>query len=144
MLSRLVIAFLPRSKCLLGASKDKYLSLFPLFLHLFAMKWWDQKPWSYFSECWVLNQLFQLSSSTFIKRLFSSFSLSAIRMVSSTYLRLLISCFRQVYTFFFLFWVSIVLLWTQLWFDLASVRDMVLLYKSLTLSAFCTLHTTLA
>ena len=38
MLSRLVIAFLPRSKCLFGASKDKYLSLFPLFPHLFAMK----------------------------------------------------------------------------------------------------------
>ena len=43
-----------------------------------------------FSECWVLSQLFQLSSFTFIKRLFSSSSLSAIRVVSSAYLRLLI------------------------------------------------------
>ena len=38
MLSRLVIAFLPRNKCLFGTSKNKYLSLFPLFPHLFAMK----------------------------------------------------------------------------------------------------------
>ena len=60
MLSGLVIAFLPRSKCLnfiatvticidFGASphQKKYnLSLFPLFPHLFAMKWWEQMPWS--------------------------------------------------------------------------------------------------
>ena len=37
-----------------GAQKIS-LSLFPLFPHLFAMKWWDQMPWS---ECWVLSQLF--------------------------------------------------------------------------------------
>ena len=56
MLSRLVIAFLPRSKRLLiatlklqwicsdfGAQEDESLSLFP---HLFAMKWWDWMPWS--------------------------------------------------------------------------------------------------
>ena len=54
------------------------------------MKWWDQMPWSSFSECWALSQLFPLSSFTFIKRLFSSSSLSAIRVVSSAYLRLLI------------------------------------------------------
>ena len=54
------------------------------------MKWWDQMPWSSFSECWALGQLFSLSSFTFIKRLFSSSSLSAIRVVSSAYLRLLI------------------------------------------------------
>ena len=57
MLSRLVIAFLPRSKCLLISwlqsqsavilepSKNS-LSLFPLFPHLFAMKWWDWMPQS--------------------------------------------------------------------------------------------------
>ena len=55
-LSRFVIAFLPRSKCLwnswlqdticryFGGQKNS-LSLFPLFLHIFAMKWWDQMPW---------------------------------------------------------------------------------------------------
>ena len=42
-------------------------------------------PWSLFSECWVLSQLY---SFTF-KRLFSSL-LSATRVVSSAYLRLLI------------------------------------------------------
>ena len=57
-LSRLVIAFLPRSKHLLISwlkspsavilepPRIKSLSLFPLFPHLFAMKWWDQIPWS--------------------------------------------------------------------------------------------------
>ena len=58
MLSRLVTAFLPRSKRLLISwlqspsavilepPQKKHLSLFPLFPHLFAMKWWDQMPWS--------------------------------------------------------------------------------------------------
>ena len=52
MLSRLVITFLPRSKCLLFHGCRHYLqsfwspekwslSWFPLFPHLFAMKWWD-------------------------------------------------------------------------------------------------------
>ena len=54
------------------------------------MEWWDQMPWSLVFECWVLSQLSSLSSSTLIKRVFSSFSISAIRMVSSAYLRLLI------------------------------------------------------
>ena len=66
------------------------LTLFPLFPHLFPMKWWDRMPWSSFSECWAISQLFPLSSFTFIKRLFSSSSLSAIRVVSSAYLRFLI------------------------------------------------------
>ena len=68
-LSRFVIAFLPRSKCLLISwlqslstvilePKKIKSSLFPLFPHLFAMKWWDQMPWSLFFECWVLSQLF--------------------------------------------------------------------------------------
>ena len=54
---------------------------------LFAMKWWI--PWSSFFECWALSQPFH-SLFTFIKRLLSSSSLSAIRVVSSAYLRLLI------------------------------------------------------
>ena len=76
--------------------------------HLFAMKRWEHMPWSFF-ECWVLSQLFHsplpfssrgclvlqmlgfkhafsFSSFTLIKRLFSSSSLSAIRVLSSTYL----------------------------------------------------------
>ena len=57
MLSRLVIAFLSRNKHLLilwlqspsavilEPKKIKF-ALFPLFPHLFAMKWWDWMPWS--------------------------------------------------------------------------------------------------
>ena len=57
MLSRLVITFLPRGKHLLiswlrstiwsdfGAPQNS-LSLFPLFPHLFAMKWWDRMLWT--------------------------------------------------------------------------------------------------
>ena len=41
-----------------GAQENKSLPLFPLFPHLFPMKWWDQMPWSLFSECWALSQLF--------------------------------------------------------------------------------------
>ena len=69
LLSRLGIAFHPRSKCLLISwlqspsavilkPPKRSLSLFPLFPHLFAMKWWDQMPWSSFSGCFVLSQLF--------------------------------------------------------------------------------------
>ena len=98
-LSKLVITFLPRSKHLLISwlqspsavileppkIKSDTVSTVP---HLFAMKWWGQMPWSSFSEYWALSQLFH-SPLTFIKRLFSSSSLSAIRVVSSAYLRLL-------------------------------------------------------
>ena len=70
MLSRLVITFLSRSKRLLISwlqspsavilepPPQKSLTLFPLFPHLFPMKWWDQMPWFSFSECWALSQLF--------------------------------------------------------------------------------------
>ena len=52
------------------------------------MKWWDRMPVFF----WMLNfkPVFSLSSFTFFKRLFSSSLLSAIRVVSSVYLRLLI------------------------------------------------------
>ena len=99
MLSRLVIGFLPRSKCLsisrLWSSTavilepKKSLSLFPLFLHLFAMKWWDRML--LILVFWMLSfkLVFSLSSFTFIKQLFSSSSFSAIRVVSPVYLKLL-------------------------------------------------------
>ena len=29
---------------------------------LFTIKWWDQMPWSLFSESWVSNQLFHFPS----------------------------------------------------------------------------------
>ena len=98
MLSTLVITSLPRSKHLLISwpqspsavilePRKIKSELFPLFPHLFAMKWWDQMPWSYFSQCWALSQFFHSPLS--IKKLFSSL-LSAVRVVSSAYLRLLI------------------------------------------------------
>ena len=62
-----------------------YFQLFPLYL-----------PWSNGARCHDLSFLiysfkpaFSLSSFTLIKRFFSSSSLSAIRVISSTYLRLL-------------------------------------------------------
>ena len=68
ILSRFVIAFLPRSKHLLMSwlqslfsdfgAQENSLSLFPFFPHLFAMKWWDWMPWSYF-----LNIKFKLAFS---------------------------------------------------------------------------------
>ena len=97
MLSRLVKTVLPRIKCLLisrlqsppavilESPKINYITV-SLFPHLFAMKWWDQ-----ILVFWMLSfkPNFSLSSFTFIKRFFSSL-LSAIRMMSSAYLRLLI------------------------------------------------------
>ena len=64
MLSSLVIAFLPRNKYLLisGLQSLSAVILEPpkIVFRCFAMKWWDQTPWSLFSECWVLSQLFTL------------------------------------------------------------------------------------
>ena len=70
-LCRFVIAFLPRSKSLLISWLQSssaailepkkincILSLFPLFYHLYAVKWWDLMPWPRFFKCWVLSQLF--------------------------------------------------------------------------------------
>ena len=68
--------------------KKKSLTLFPLFIYL---------PWSVGIGChdhrfWNVEfkPAFPLSSFTLIKRLFSSSSLSALRVVSSAYPRLLI------------------------------------------------------
>ena len=94
-LSRFVIAFFPRSMHLLISwlQSPSAVILEPLNVkcfHCFPI----YLPWSSFFECWVLSQLFHSSFSlfsfTFIKRLFSSSLLSAIRVVSSPHLRLLI------------------------------------------------------
>ena len=73
MLSRLVITFKGVSDFLFHGCNDHLQwfgspdkasqPLFPLFPHLFAMKWWDRRPWSYFSECWALSQLFHSNLS---------------------------------------------------------------------------------
>ena len=101
MLSRLVIIFLPRNKHLLCHGCNHHLQWF----------WSPQKiksntvstvspsichevmgPDALIFIFWMLSfkPTFSLSSFTFIKRLFVSSSLSAIRVVSSAYLRLLI------------------------------------------------------
>ena len=100
MLSRLVITFLPRIKRLLISwlqspsvvileakkIKSHYFYCFPIYLHEVM------GPDAMMLVFWMLSfkQGFSLSSFTFIKRLLSSSSLSAIRVVSSAYLRLLI------------------------------------------------------
>ena len=98
MLSRFVIAFLPRSKHLLISwlqspstvilepKKIKSVTVSPSICHeLMGMD-------AMILVFWMLSfkPAFTLSSFTFIKSLFSCFSLSAIRIVSSVYLRLLI------------------------------------------------------
>ena len=101
MLCRLVITFLPRSKRLLIAwlqspfavilqpqkiKSDTVSTVYPPISH--EVMW----PDAMILVFWMLSfkPTFSLSSFTFIKRLFSFSSLSAIRVVSSTYLRLLI------------------------------------------------------
>ena len=54
------------------------------------MKWWDQDAMIFIFWMLSFKPAFSFSSFTFIKRLFSSSSLSAITAVSSAYLRLLI------------------------------------------------------
>ena len=112
ILSRLVIAFISRSKHLLISwlqspsavilepkeIKSVTVSIVsPSICH--EVTRWHQMPWSHqkgphavILVFWMLSfkPTFSLSSFTFIKRLFSSFSLSAIRVVSSAHLRLLV------------------------------------------------------
>ena len=99
MLSRLVIAFLPRSKCLFnfmaavticndfGAPQNKVCHCFHCFPSY--LPWSDRSGYHDLSS-FFLKPASSLSSFTFIKRLFSSSSLSAIRVVTLAYLRLLI------------------------------------------------------
>ena len=96
-----VITFLPRSKCLLISwlqspsavilepPKIKFATVSTVSL---CTSHEVMKPDAMIFIFWMLSckPAFSLSSFTFIKRLFSSSSLSAIRMVSSAYLRLLI------------------------------------------------------
>ena len=101
VLSRFVIAFLPRSKCLLISwlqspsavilepPKIKSLPVSIVYASIcHEVMGLDAMIFVF----WMLSfkPAFLLSSFTFIKRLFSSSLVSAIRVVSSAYLRLLI------------------------------------------------------
>jgi len=100
MLSRFVLAFLPRSNCLLISGlqspfavileyrkikSDTVSTISPSIFHEVM------GPYAMIFVFWMLSfqPTFSLSCFTFIKRLFSS-SVSAIRVVSSAYLSLLI------------------------------------------------------
>ena len=100
MLSRFVIIFLPRSKCHnfmaivtiwsdFGAQENTVchcFHFFPVYLP------WIDGTDAIILVFWMLSfkPAFSLASFTLNKRLFSSSSLSAIRVVSSPYLKLLI------------------------------------------------------
>ena len=101
MLSRLVIAFLPRSKHLLISwVQSPFLEILepkkikPVTVSIVSPSVCHEVMGlnAVISVFWMLSfkPAFLLSSFTFIKRLFSSSSLSAIRVVPSAYLRLLI------------------------------------------------------
>ena len=100
-LSSFVIAFLPRSSCLLISwlqspsivildpkkIKSVIVSIFPPSICHEVMR-----PEAVMLVFWMLSfkLVFSLSFFPFIKRLFSSYSLSALSVISSLYLRLLI------------------------------------------------------
>ena len=101
MLSRLVITFLPRSKRLLISwlQSPSAMILEPPKIKSLAVSIVSPSvchevlgPDAMILVFWMLSfkPTFLLSFFNFIKRLFSSSSLSAIRVVSSAYLRLLI------------------------------------------------------
>ena len=101
MLSRLVITFLPRSKRLLISwlqspsaviLEPKKVKSAIVFIVSSSICYEVMGPDAMILVFWMLSfkPTFSLSSFTFIKRLYSSSSLSAIRVVSSAYLRLLI------------------------------------------------------
>ena len=101
MLSRFVMAFLPRSKHLLISwLRSQYAVILEaktimsvtvsIVSHLLALKIWEQMPWSKFLLMLRFKPAFSFCSFKFIKRLFSSSLLLAIRVVSLAYLRLLI------------------------------------------------------
>ena len=101
MLLRFVIAFLPRSNCFnfmaavticndFGAQENKICHCFHFsLLYLPLSDGTGCHDLSFMNIFKVSSQLFSLSSFTLIKRLLSSSSLSAIKVVSSAYLRLL-------------------------------------------------------
>ena len=101
MLSRFVIAFLPRSKCLLISRlqspsavilEPQTIKSATVFIVSPSVSYEVMGPDSMILFFWMLSfkPTFSLYSFTFIKRLFSSSLLSAIRVVPSAYLRLLI------------------------------------------------------
>ena len=101
MLSRLVIAFLPRSKHLLISwlqsphaviLEPKKIKTVTVSIVSPSICYEVMGPDAMILVFWMLSfkPTFSLSSFTFIKRLFSSSSLSSIRVVSSAHLKILV------------------------------------------------------
>ena len=101
MLSMLVIAFLPGSKCLLiswlqslsAVTLEPKKIKFVTFFHCFSiyLPWIDRTGFhDLHFQTLSIKPAFSLSPFTFIRRRFSSSLFSAMRVVSSAYLRLLI------------------------------------------------------
>ena len=113
LLSTLVITFLPRSKCLLilwlQSPSAGILEPRKMNSATVSPSIWHEVmgPDAMILVFWMLSfkPIFSLFSFTFIKRLFSSSSLLAIRVVSSAYLRLLIFLLQS--------WFQLVLLPAQ-------------------------------
>ena len=111
-LSRFVIDFLPRSNCLLisrlqspsavilRAQEEEICHYFHLFP--FCLLWNDEAVCHDLSCCcccfliFSFNRAFSLTSFTLIRSFFSFLLLSAIRVVSYTYLGLLITSHRNI------------------------------------------------
>ena len=101
MLFRFVIAFLPRSKCLLISwlqstsavilepKKIKSVTV-SIFYHSVCHEVMGPDDMIFIFECWVLSQLFHSPLSPSSRGSFSSSLLSDISVVSSAYLKLLI------------------------------------------------------
>jgi len=112
MLSRFVIAFLPRSKYLNFMAAVTICSNFeaqgnqicPCF-HFFSFHLpWSDGVYAMILVFWMLSfkPVFLLSSFILIKRLFSSSLLSVIRVVSPAYLKLLIFLLRTLIPVWFI------------------------------------------
>ena len=110
MQSRFVIAFLPKSKHLLISwlqslstvilEPKKIKSVTPFFSPSICHEVMGMNVMIFVFRMLSFKSAFSLSSFTLIKRLFSSSSLSTIRMVSSAYLRLLIflpAIFKKIF-----------------------------------------------
>ena len=101
MFSKLVIAFLPKSKCLLISWLQSRSAVIlepkkvesvtvPIVSSSICLEVMGPDAMIFIFQMLSFNSPFPLSSFTFINKCFSSFSLSAIRVVSSANLRLLI------------------------------------------------------
>ena len=80
-----------------GVPKNKVWHCFPLFPHRFPVKWWDQMPWSSFSECWALSQLFY-SPLSLSSRGFLNLAFKLLQQPSTQYFSLIFIYLKFIHT----------------------------------------------